>query len=188
MLWLPNQVKHRGFVAVLSGVELFLSFAGGFVVVIAVTAHPEGHTAEYASAITFAWMEWILVSAAGIVGAFVFDVAAKTKRAQREAEADKAFALSSTFTRKSIGGNETTNPIDIVDGGVPATHTAAHEFHPDNTPEDPELEIELLVGDDIIVLEYNLDESTDWWKGTNVRTGKTGYVLLTECPPPPPKL
>ena len=109
MLWLPNQVKHRGFVAVLSGVELFLSFAGGFVVVIAVTAHPEGHTAEYASAITFAWMEWILVSAAGIVGAFVFDVAAKTKRAQREAEADKAFALSSTF-RCRVGRHRRIRP------------------------------------------------------------------------------
>ena len=54
VLWCPQHVKHRRWVGALAGVDLLLSFAAGLVAIIAVTAHPDGHTKVRCSFLLFA--------------------------------------------------------------------------------------------------------------------------------------
>ena len=162
-----------------------------------------GHTKTYAGAMTFAFFEWFAVSAAGLVGSFSFDVAAKTKRAaellQQSDDSEttgKANGLAMTnLDAATTGGGgsasatETSNPTvalapsEARPDDAACAHVAGHAFEPDNTPEDPELEIELRVGDQIEVLERFLDDSPDWWQGRNERTGKVGYFPANHVSP-----
>ena len=171
VLWCPQHVKHRRWVGALAGVDLLLSFAAGLVAIIAVTSHPDGHTKTYAGAMTFAFFEWFAVSAAGLVGSFAFDVAAKTQRAaevlkqsDESEESGKANGLamtdiqavgtgggSASTSSSSLTSNPTAGiaPSEAQPDDAACTHITGHAFDPDNTPEDPELEIELRIGDQV---------------------------------------
>jgi hypothetical protein len=175
ILWLPSMLKHRRFVSVLAVVDLFLSFIGGISSVVGASAHPDGHTATYTTAVVFAFIEWFTISAAALLGSVSFDIAAMQKK---RLDGDKAVDSSKINVAMTTLSESATQGGGVVEGAVTdfvSTYVAIHDFEPQNTPDDPDLEIKLTKGDTVEVLKRSLDESTDWWKVRNIRTGEIGY-------------
>merc|ERR1711871_549662 len=98
------------------------------------------------------------ISAAALLGAVSFDIAAMQKKRLDGNKAVDSSKINVAMTTLSESATQGGGVVEGTANDFVSPYIVIHDFEPQNTPDDPDLEIKLTKGDTVEVLKRSLDD------------------------------